>query len=323
MSTSRLWMIFGLVAAVSMVGASGCRAEEAKYPTKPVNMVTYTAPGSPLDIYAREAARLAEKVLKVSIPVENRAGASGVTGLSHVKGQPVDGYTLSVNTISLTYVLAKPNSPVKVTDFDWFIRQIAEPTSLYVRSDSPIKTLQEFIDHAKANPGKLKISGPLTGGFHDAMMNKFSRLTGVKVNWVAFEGGNEAAIALLGGHVDASQMTPSSGLALIQEGKLRPLAVASDKRLDYLPNTPTYREQGVDMVDWLWRGIMVKKGTPPDVVKKLHDSFKQIMDTQEWKDYAKKNWQTEVYLNTEDFNKAVLKQTNEAGTYLKEIGVIK
>lgn len=312
-----------MVIVLAIGAVSGCQASGAKYPNKPINMIVHVTAGSPLDIYAREAARAAEKILKVSIPVENRAGGGGAVAFTYLKSQPADGYTIASNTRTLTYTFAKPDSPVKTSDFDWLISQTAEPTSFCVRADSPFKTLDDVIKYAKENPGKLKVGGALSAGFHDAMMNKFSVLTGIKMTWVAFDGGAEAATALLGGHLDASQMTPSSGLAMIMDKKVRVLAVSTDKRLDYLPDVPTYKELGVNMVEWLWRGMTIKKGAPPEVLKTLHDAFKQGMESPEWKEYLKKNQQTEVYMNTEDFNKLVAKETEEAAAYLKEIGMIK
>lgn len=308
---------------VPVVVLLGCQAAGPKYPSKPINVIVYTAAGSGLDTFTREAVRLAEPILKVSMPVENRAGGGGNVALTYVMGQPADGYTLAAGTRSLTYSLVAPESPVKVTDFEWVIRGTAEPTSLVVKGDSQFKTLQDLISYSKANPGKVKIGGATSGGFHDAMMNKLGRIAGIKLTWVPYEAANHAAVAAAGGHVDGAQIIPSVALAMIKEGKLRALAVSTDKRLDYLPEVPTYKELGIDMVEGLWRSFQVKKGTPPDIVKTLHDTFKQVFESSEWKEFIKKVPQTDVYMNTEDFNKSVVKEAEEAREYLKEIGLIK
>lgn len=317
------WLCLTLIAAgLLSTTSTGCQTE-AKYPAKPINMVMYLAAGAPVDIQIREAARIAEKILKVAVPVENRTGGSGLVALSHVKSQPTDGYTVAVATRSLSYTLANPQSSVKVGDFDWFIRLTADPTSFLVRTDGPFKTLEDVISYAKQNPGGIKVGGALSGGFNDGMMNKFSKTAGIQMSWVAFEGGSQAVAALAGGHVDAAQMTPATALSLIKEGRVKALAVSSDRRLEFLPDVPTFKEMGVDMVELLWRGLFVRKGTSSDVVKTLHDTFKQVMDAPEWKDYVQKNWQSEAYLGTADFNASVARETEEAAVYLKEIGLIK
>lgn len=312
-----------LVVALLSAGALlGCRAEP-KYPAKPINVVVLVAAGGPMDVYARAAARLAEKVLKVPVSVENRTGGGGVVGLTYVQSQPADGYTVVGATGSVSYVMARPDSPVKVDQFEWVVRQIAEPASLMVKGGSEFKTLEDLVKYAKANPGKLKIGGSGTAGFMDFTFNKFSVAAGIQMAWVPFDGGAPAATALAGGHVDASWMTPSSGLGLLQEGRIRGLGVTSEKRLGYLSDVPTFKERGIDAVGLLWRGIVVKKGTPPEAVKILHDAFKQIMDTPDWKDYLEKSKQQEAYLGTADFGKAVATEIEEAAAYLRKIGVIK
>lgn len=325
MNRGRLYLLlFTMVLSLAVLAAlSGCRASEAKFPAKPINMIVNAAAGGPVDLYGREIAKAAEKILKVSIPVENMAGGGGATAMVQVREQPADGYTLGVSTGNAVYIFAKPDAPVKLEDFDWLIRNVAEPSVIGVKADSPFKSLKDLADYAKSNPGKVKMGGTNTAGYHQATLEKFAKAAGVKMSWVAFEGGSEALVACLGGHVDAYQATVSTGLAQIQQGQIRLLGVANDTRLPYIKDTPTYKEQGFDVSASLWRGIYIKKGTPPTVVKTLHDAFKQASETSEFREYVQKNQLADAYLGTEDFTKTVAGETQEAAIFLKEIGIIK
>ncbi|HEX2988236.1 MAG TPA: tripartite tricarboxylate transporter substrate binding protein [Chloroflexota bacterium] len=324
MRKTHLWFGIGLVAVLLLTLAlSGCRASEAKYPSRPVTMAVGASAGSPQDLQGRVLAKASEKLLKSSISVENRAGGGGAEVFNYVKDQPADGYAVGMTTRSSVYILARPDLPAKSEDFEWIIRLTSDPTAIIVRPDSQFKTIEDLIQYAKANPGKIKIGGALTGGINQAMMELFSTKAGIKMTWVAFDGASQATTAALGGQVDAIQMTPGSAVALLTEGKLKALGVTSDKRLSYMPDSPTFKERGIDMVEYNWRGAFVKKGTPPEIVKTLHDTFKQAMDAPEWKDYVTKNKQEETYMNTADFNKAIVTETESAKAFLKQIGTIK
>ncbi len=326
MSARNSRVTYGLLmvaAFLSVLGLLGCRASEADYPTKPVTMVVYVSPGGQLDLFGREAARQVEKMLKVPMPVENRAGGGGLTALSYIKSQPADGYNIAMATVSLLYAMAAPDSPVAVTDFDWIIRQNTEPFLLAVKGDGQFKTLEDLVRVAKANPGKVKMGGTGTGGIQDGIALRFSTLAGIQTTWVPFDSGKDASVATLGGHLDAFIATPSTPRPLLQDGSLRGLAITSEKRSEFMLNLPTFKEQGFDVVESQWRGVVVKKGTPANVEVKLHDSFKQLMDTPEWKEYNTKNWVSDYYLGTEALGKEAAKGVEDARTLLKQLGAIK
>jgi tripartite-type tricarboxylate transporter receptor subunit TctC len=142
--------------------------------------------------------------------------------------------------------------------------------------------------------------------------------------WIPFNGGRKAALALLGGNLDATVMTPSSSLAQIQDGKLRILAVSSAGRDEYFPSVPTFKEQGYDVSALLWRSIMVKKGTPQLIIEKLLSTMKKIEATAEWKKFMKANVQSPFPdITLEAMQKEVRDEVTSRREFLKKNGYIK
>jgi tripartite-type tricarboxylate transporter receptor subunit TctC len=147
-----------------------------------------------------------------------------------------------------------------------------------VRADSPWKTLQEFLDYAKKNPGMITVGNSGAGGGVHLIALAFEKAAVVKFNHIPFAGGGPSVTALLGGHIHAVSVSPPEGIAHVKAGKLRIIALFSAKRMEAFPNVPVVREQGVDFAMGQWRGLAAPKGTPPDIIKKLHDAFKQGME---------------------------------------------
>jgi len=233
----------------------GCRAQE-KYPSKPITIVTSLAAGSILDLYCREASRLVEKVLNVTLPVENRTGGSGSVALTHVKSQPADGYTVVGGETGLMYTVVKADSPVKLGDFVGIMNHVSQPAALIVRDDGRFNTLQDLIQYAKSGKNKLKAGGTGAANFYSHVFYDFSKAAGIETAWVGFDGGNQALAALLGEHIDAVSMGAPAAVPHIKAGKLKALAVAWDKRHSLIPDTPTYQEQGFNLVRARWMGIL-------------------------------------------------------------------
>ncbi len=327
--------IFGKILAVLLIsvmlfaiGCSNAKApekgkEQAKYPSKNITFVVWSSAGSPLDVFMRQLAQAASKELGQNIVVENRTGGSGAVAMSYVQSLPADGYTILSTTGSMTFTMAEGKAPFKADDFQMLMTAQAEPSAIAVLSDSPLKTLEDFVKAMKEKPGKLSIGGYASGGFHNFVMHRFKKAAGFEATWVPFEGGNDALTALLGKHLDVAFLTPSTALSQIQQGKVRLLAISTPERSPNFPDVPTFKEKGYDVVEMLWRGVMAKKGIPDDVIKTLNDAFTKAMDSPEFKKYMKDLIQEEFRLGPDKMKELVNKEINDRTAFLKDLGLVK
>lgn len=295
------------------------QAQADNFPERPVNLIVPFTAGSGADVFARTLAKAAEKHLGQQIVVENKPGGSGAIAISYVLSQPADGYTIATHSRTLSLLLAGGEVPFGVDDLDYIIRVNGESSSLMVPKDSPFQTLEDFIRYAKERPGELKVGGPGTGSFHHMVAMEFRSMAGIDFTWVPFEGGKEAVLAALGGHVDAVQATASNGKASIDSGDLRILASTSEERSEFLPDVPTYKEGGVDLVEILWRGVVTKAGVPEERIARLEEAFRKAMEEPEWEKYMADFAQEKAYLNSADFSDYIRKEVANTKTFLDQL----
>lgn len=307
-----------------LVGAALLAAPAmAAYPTKDVRLVCWSAAGSSLDVMARTLAVEMEKSLKKPVVVENRVGGSGAVAMAYAMAQPADGHVLLTTTSSLSFTVAKGNVPFKVEDFVMLRAVEGEPSSVAVLKDSPIKTLDDFVEVMRKDSSKMRVGGYASAGFHQFVYYKLQQLGKFTGPWVPFDGGNQAVAALLGGHLDAAVITPSSALAQIESGEIRLLGISTDTRSDYFPNVPTMKEQGYDIVEYLWRGVMVKKGTPADVITTINAAIDTAVQSESWKNTAKARRQESLSYSTEELSAKAASEVQERKAFLQSIGLLK
>lgn len=295
----------------------------AAYPDKPIRFVSGVAPGAPLDLMMRTLAKFLSEELKQTIIVENRVGGTGAIAMTNGMNSPADGYTVVSATGSTSFLIAEGKTAFSEKDFIFMGGLQVEPSAIAVRKDSPYRTAAELIEALRKSPDKISVGGYATAGFHQFVYYRLQEIAGFKGVWVPFNGGNQAVLALLGGHIDATVMTPSSGLAQIKSGELRMLAISTAQRSEFFPDIPTFREQGIDLVENLWRGVMVKRGTPPDVVATLAQAIKRVEARPEWKRFMLDNGQSTLNLSVEKMQTHVAEEIESRRRFLKAIGVTK
>jgi putative tricarboxylic transport membrane protein len=280
MKLQRILHSFAFVGAIflALCMAGGAFAQE--YPTRPITVICWSSPGAPNDLLARQIAKVGEKYFGQRMDVLTKKGGSGAVAMAYLMKQKRDGYTLSTTTVSQVVAIAAGHVPFKASDFTYIMRIQSDPYLIAVRSDSPFKNLKDFFDYAKKNPGKLSISGFGTASAHFlAFMRLKARAGNPDIRWVAYEGGADAAVACLGGHVNAVHTNYSVLGEYVKAGKMRVLGVSSEKRLSFLPEVPTYKEQGYNLAPDHWRGLMGPAGIPAGVVKKIRaDMEKTVAD---------------------------------------------
>lgn len=295
----------------------------AEYPEKPVSIVIWSGAGGALDTYGRKLAELLEKESGWTIKVDNRPGGSGAVGLSQIVTQPADGQNILVLTGTLTFGIAQGLIPFKIEDLRLLRAMQSEPSSLAVSSDSPFKTVAEFVDYMKQNPNGLKVGGHSSGGFHQYMLYQLMKQGGFESGWIPHDASGKVTLSLLGKHIDAAMMTPSTGLSQVKSGEFRLLGVSTAERSPFLPDAPTFKEQGFDLEGAIWRGIAVKAGTPDDVVATIQTAIDKVTASAEWKKFQEEQFQDSPDWTEKEFTERVKKDLEAQSEFLKSAGFVK
>jgi len=297
-------------------------AQGQAYPSKRINLVVWTPAGTPLDVSMRLLASLLERDLRQPVVVQNRPGGNGAIAMAYLRSRPADGYTLLSTTSSMSMAMAKGEVPFKVSDF-LMLRMIeAEPTSIAVRQDNVFQNAADFANRMTEDPRGMNIGGFAAGGFHQYAYFQMQEAMNFRASWIPFDGGREAALAVLGGHLDVAFMTPSSALSQVENGDFRLLGIALDERSPYYPNVPTLKEQGFDISEMLWRGVMMKAGTTRPVVDRLQTAIDAALSSEEWKKYRADNRQEARDIREGDMARAIEREVEASRDFLQSAGFI-
>jgi tripartite-type tricarboxylate transporter receptor subunit TctC len=271
-------------AATAMAGP----AMAQNYPRRAVQLIVAFPAGGSTDVGARILAAAAEKDFGQPITVVNKAGAGGQIGFTEAARARPDGYTLcflnlpGMNTITLD---PERKAVFTIDSFVPIINQVLDPGLVWVKGDSPYKTLAELIDAAKKNPGK--ISACTTGILSDDHLAilMMQEATGAEFRIVHFDGGAQQITGVLGGHVDVAFDNVGGVFKRVQSGECRGLCVTDNERSKFLPNVPTTKELGFPtVISSSTRGVGAPKGVPPDVIKVIETNFLKAINSPEMKE---------------------------------------
>ncbi|TAK07936.1 tripartite tricarboxylate transporter substrate binding protein [bacterium] len=268
-------VLFALVATLIL----GAAATAQEFPTKPIELIVPYAPGGSHDLTARALTSMAHQYLGQPMLVVLKPGGGGAVGSQYVIRAKPDGYTLMLGGSGPNTIFALvQKAPIGPDQFTSIARINYSPAIFSVRAEAPWKTFREALDYMKKNPGKFNFANTGTWGAADFPMRMVARAAGVEYNNIPFDGGGPALLAVLGGHADGSFLYTAQLLPQIGAGKMRALVVTDTRRLRDLPNVPTLREEGVDVVFTQWRSVLAPKGIPQAVVEKLEAAFKRMTE---------------------------------------------
>lgn len=271
MKFARTGLITLGIAAALGIGA----AHAGKYPEKSVTAYIPFPAGGESDVAARQHAKLFKEKFGHEMVVINKPGAGGALGWSQLNSMPADGYTtMGVNVPHIILQPLDPNTQYKTEDITPVYFFHYTPDAIVVRNESPYQTYADLVKAAKANPGKITLAGSGKNSANHMAHERFNKFAGVKTTYVPFKGTGDLTTAVLGGHVDGA-MTYSM-FAVQQKGKIRLLAIASEKRIAQYPDSPTFNEVGLKWVGGAYRGIAVPKGTPENVRKDVSNMMGAI-----------------------------------------------
>lgn len=269
-------LLTSTIAALSVAVVLPATAQvPANYPDKPIRYIIPFAPGGESDIAARFQSQAFKKKYGQDFIVESKPGGGGSLAWSQANGFPGDGYTwISTNLPHLVLQPLEGNVQYKTDDIHNVYFYHYTPDAIVVRNESPFKTYQDFIKAAKVKADAVSIAGSGLNSANHAANARLEGAAGIKLNYVPFKGTGDLVASLLGGHVDAAMSYVT--LALAQKGRTRVLAIATEKRHPAFPDTPTFKELGIEWVDGAYRGVAVPASTPAPIRKRISDIFAEI-----------------------------------------------
>ncbi len=270
-----------LIAAATL--SAGAFAQAAStgsgqaWPAKPIRIVVPFPPGGGTDIIARETSQRVAKATGWTFVIDNKPGAGGNLGIDAVAKSPADGYTIVIGqtsnlAINPTLYSRLPYDPQK--DLAPIVLLANAPLVMVTGASSPYKTAGEVVAAAKAKPGKVNFASPGNGTVAHLTSELFQKSAGITTQHVPYKGASQALVDVIGGNVELYMSSVPTMLGQIKQGKVRALAVSAAKRVDDLPNVPTFAEQGFKSVEaGTWFGLLAPAGTPKEVVARINAEF--------------------------------------------------
>ena len=299
---------------------------QTTYPARPMRLIVPFAPGGASDFVARIMAPKLSELLGEQIIVDNRPGASGNIAMEAAAKAPADGYTIflgNIGTIAINPAIF-PNLTVNPAQDFIAITLVADVPSILVANPGvPVTSVADLVTLAKARPGQLNFASPGSSTLNRLEMEHFMKLANLKLVHIPYKGGaGPAVIGLLGGETQVMFVTLSSAISFVQAGKLRPLAMTTNKRIDALPQVPTLVEAGYpEMVSSSWQGVFVPAGTPRPIVEKLHSALLATLAAPEIKQRLAAGGVSAITSKTpEEFMYFVGSETARWGKVAKESG---
>jgi tripartite-type tricarboxylate transporter receptor subunit TctC len=314
-----------LFLAVSHLAAGGSKAW-AGYPEKPIQAIMPFAPGGAPEMVFRPLLEILKKKLGQPVLIINKPGAGGLAGSGEVARAKPDGYTLLLNFGSGEHLVEPHLSDIPfktLTDFMPVVMISYFPSGLFVRANAPWKTLEEFIEHAKKNPGALRYSHPGRGTINHLAALALEKRAGIEMNDIPTSGGGAALTMLLGEHVEAAQIGVPVAWPQVEANQIRCLAYSLPKPSDLYPGSPTYVQKGMDIRVAVNQGVAVPKNTPQEVIKILHDAFAEAFQDKSVQEVFKTIRFVPNYMNTEETTKYINEMYSYYGKLIQELGIPK
>jgi putative tricarboxylic transport membrane protein len=310
-------------AAALLLGAAGDAQAQAKYPTKNIEVVVPFAPGGGTDNMMRMITGIIDENKWSPMPmnVNNRPGGSGTIGFMYLISKKGDSHVIAGATPMVVSGKMQGRLPGNHRDAMTVLMIVAiDELMLSVRSESPYKTIEEFVAAARAKPGQLTVGGTGIHNEDHIFAHLFEQAAKIKLKYVPFNSGGEATAALMGGHIDAGIMNPNEIVAQVEAGKARNLAVAAHKRMTGAADVPTFDEKGFPFYWEQMRAVIGPANMAPEAVAWWQDTLKKVVASKKWQDdYIKGNLLTPTAWVGEEANKYL---DSIAGPYESALGAL-
>lgn len=298
---------FVVGSAAAALAGNSAYSQDA-YPSRPITLINPFPPGGAADVVGRPFAAVLEPIIKQPVVIETKAGAAGAVGAQFAASVKPDGYTLLVHIVSISGFaemdkLFGRQPKFTRADFIPIARFTEGPMVLVVNDQTPYKSLKDLVDDAKKRPNDIVFSSSgLYGALH-LPTALFMKSAGVQMRHLPTNGGGPALTAILGNNAQVLVSSIAAANSQIKAGKLRALACFSEKRAASLPDVPTMKELGYDVLFSLWVGLFAPKGTPDAIVDKLRAESKKAADTEQFKKSIDNIGDVVAYLDKPEFAK--------------------
>ncbi|MGE0036425.1 MAG: Bug family tripartite tricarboxylate transporter substrate binding protein [Xanthobacteraceae bacterium] len=314
-----------ILLALLAVAALASPASAQTWPDRSIKLVVAFPAGGPADLFARSIAHVMSSQLGQQVVVETRTGAGGMTGIDSVAKSPPDGYTIALSSSSALTIFQFLYAKMP---YDWqkdlvpITLVVRVPEVLVVHPSLGVSTLQQFVDKARKEPGKINFASTGTGSITHLAVELLKGETKIDLVHVPYKGAAPAVNDLLGGHVSVLVADVPVLLPHIRSGKIKPLAVTSMKRSDVIPDVPSTAELGYPKVNSdNWYGLVAPAGTPKDVLKKLHDAAVKALGTAELKAQYAKLSAVPSPTSPEEFQAYINSEAAKWGSVVKSAGL--
>lgn len=331
-----LAIILALILTIAAVGCSQGSQGDSKsasneestfdYPKRPIELVIPFGEGGASDIFARKFAEIMSEDMPKPIQPVNKKGSGGLIGMLYAAQQKNDGYTVLEITPShvIADALEKSKEVKLMEDFEPLARIQSDIYILCVPENSKFKSFEQLVEYGKEN--EVTFAGISPGGLDDMTLNALAAETGMKIKFIPYKSGSEVKAAVLGGEVDIYLDKIISAINYIREGKVDPIVVLNEKRIDQIEefkDVPSTVELGYNVTIGSWRGFVVKKGTPKEVKDYLIEKMKEVYESDEYQDFAELNLVNirEGYLDSEGFRKVWDDQYKVFDEIAKKVGL--
>ena len=321
----RILIVSGVLVAMGMVVGGSTVAGAAAYPTKPITLVVPFPPGGGADTVGRPLASVAQQHLGQPMVVLNKPGGSGAVGAQYVANAKPDGYTIlhALNPVTELPQVDQMLGRTPAFKKEQFIpigQVTVTPFAVMVTTDSRWKTFQEFVAEARQKPDEFQYASAGVYSTTHFMWEMILRATNLKVRHMPTTGGGPIMMAVLGKNVDIGHcVVPAVCAPQVDARKIRLLAITSEKRLPAYPDVPTLKELGYDVTHSIWHALMVPAGTPPEIVAKLRQGLKGMVDDEAFKSLLAKLGERPQYMSGEAFEKFWDEDYQKVGALLRQL----
>ena len=311
-----------VVAVIGAVAALTGAVQAQSYPSKPVEFVVHTSPGGGTDLFARAISEFMarEKIFSQPLIVSNKPGGSGAIAFTYVKGKRGDAHVvLTMATGSFLSATGRPELGLGLENFTPLAAFALDPQAIAVAWDSKYKTMKDLIEAGKREPNAIASSITSATGTARVLLYLIEKETGAKFKYVSFKSGSEATTAVVGGHVPFTPENLNEMMGHVESKKLRVLAVTGNKRLAAVPDAPTMRELGYNVMIGTGRGFVMPAGVPKEQAAAMEAALKRVYDSAAYKEFATRNNFEDMYLSSGEFAKYLAQLGTEMAAFLTHI----
>jgi tripartite-type tricarboxylate transporter receptor subunit TctC len=287
-----------LLVTTTMIGVA---LAEEKFPAKPVTLIISWSPGGGQDLTSRALQPLVKKALGKSLVIVNKPGGGASIGFNYVADSKPDGYTILQASPSISILKYTMKAGVDYKRYEPIIFGGYTPAAVLVKADAPWNNLKEFLDYAKANPGKLRVGNSGHGAIWHVSALAIEHGAGVDITHVPYKGTSPSIPAILGGHIDAILAGFGDTMHLVKGGKLKYLGVAAPEKSKFAPELQLCKELGMDVEMISYYSWLAPKGTPKGRVKILHDAFNKALKSEAFSEYCQKQGVTISIKGSKEF----------------------